>query len=92
MENPMETEDTPKKRKHRSWLWDHFTQADKDSAICNTCSERLSIKHGTNMMKIHLNKKHDISNSEIVEKKGKQIFIGSELVNTKLYVICNHYF
>ena len=83
----METDETPKKRKHRSWLWDHFKESSKDNAECLICEDLISIKHGTNTMKNHLSRKHDLNNpSEEVQKKGKPIFGASDAANRKLYV------
>lgn len=56
----MESTDTPKRRKKRSWLWSHFTENTDLIAECNHCQAQVCYKDGTNKMKGHLKKQHQI--------------------------------
>ena len=81
----MEVEETIKKRKLRSWVWDNFDEINNEHARCKICQEELIFTKGTNSMSYHLNKKHQLQNPEFNEKKPKtQTFSGTDHANKLL--------
>jgi hypothetical protein len=91
MEKPMENDGTPKKRKQRSWLWDHYTAIGDNVARCKSCPKEYNSKNGTNAMKNHLSKKHGTIDPEEADKKSKIVFSETSDANKLLYVHCSKF-
>lgn len=84
----MEVDDVNKKRKVRSWVWDHYSEIGSNLAECTNCFVHITCQNGTNSMKNHLDKKHNIQKIELVqEKKPKLIFSDTDAANKMLYVL-----
>lgn len=79
-------EDTPNKRKLRSWVWDYYIPTGDNLAKCKSCPKEYNSKNGTNAMMTHLAKKHGTNDPEAIEKSKKLIFSDSSDANKLLYV------
>jgi hypothetical protein len=88
----MEIDDRNKKRKVRSWVWEHYNEISSNFAECTNCFAQIPCQNGTNSMKNHLEKKHNIQKIELVqEKKPKTIFHDTDAANKMLYVLDNYF-
>jgi hypothetical protein len=80
-----------KKRKLRSWLWEHYKASPSDlpEATCNHCGVVIITSNGTNKMKNHL-VSHSIFKSDSTNpsetKKPKPENPLHQVITTKLYV------
>jgi hypothetical protein len=86
MDLPMEGDNTPNKRKHRSWVWDYYNPIGDNLAKCKSCPKEYNSKNGTNAMISHLTKKHGTNDPEAIEKNKKLIFSETSDANKLLYV------
>lgn len=78
-----------KKRKVRSWVWEHFKPSTSEVASCNHCGELVSIINGTNRMKNHLMAHGVLKPETTLPSEVKKIKTENPLqqvITTKLYV------
>jgi hypothetical protein len=73
-----------KTRKKRSWLWSHYIELNDLLAECNYCKAQITFKDGTNRMKGHLQKDHNLKDAD-QSKKQKPVYTQQENLEKALY-------